>query len=67
MNFPDKLQEVRGRLYMTQKQLAAELGISFTTLNRWEKGHNKPTFLAKRKFDDYCKKKGIIFPDTDKS
>lgn len=59
MTFAEKLLEVRGRLYLTQRQLAAELGISYTTLNRWERGHNEPTFLARRRFEDYCKEKGI--------
>ena len=63
MTFAEKVQEVRGLLRLTQMQLATELEVAFTTINRWEKGRNEPQFLERRKFDDFCKKHGIIFND----
>ena len=61
MTFSEKVLEVRGKLQMTQMQLADELGVSYTTVNRWEKGHHKATFLIQRKFNDFCKKHEITF------
>lgn len=61
MIFSQKVQEVRGRLMLTQQQLANELGVAFSTVNRWERGHSEPQFLERRKFDDFCKKHEIVF------
>lgn len=61
MEFHEKVLELRGRLQITQMQLAEMLGVSFTTVNRWEKGHHEPTILVRRRFDDLCKKNGVIF------
>ena len=63
MTFSEKVLEVRGRLQLTQLQLAEQLGVSLPTINRWEKGHHEATYLARRKFDDFCKKNGITFDD----
>ncbi len=63
MIFSKKVEEVRGKLQITQKQLADLLGVGYHTVNRWEKGHNEPSFLARRKFDDLCKEHGIQFCD----
>jgi DNA-binding transcriptional regulator YiaG len=65
MKFSEKVLEVRGRLLISQEQLAEEIGVSFATVNRWEQGRNEPSFLAQRKFNDFCVKKGIRF-ETEK-
>jgi len=36
------LREFRRRLGLTQAALAARLGVSFVTINRWERGKSKP-------------------------
>lgn len=61
MKFSEKVLEVRGRLLISQEQLAEEIGVSYATINRWEQGRNEPSFLTKRKFNDFCEKKGIKF------
>ena len=40
------VRELRKRLKLTQEQCAARLGVTFSTLNRWENGHAKPSPLA---------------------
>ncbi|NJK38124.1 MAG: helix-turn-helix transcriptional regulator [Oscillatoriales cyanobacterium RM1_1_9] len=37
---------MRQRLGISQEKLASELGVSFQTVNRWERGHTKPSHLA---------------------
>lgn len=66
MTFSEKVLEVRGHLQITQAQLAELLGVSYSSVNRWEGGHYEATKLVKRRFDDLCKKYGIIFDDSDK-
>lgn len=40
--FPQKLRELRQRHKMTQKQLAAELGVSTNAISCWETGRQEP-------------------------
>lgn len=63
MKFSEKILHVREKLLISQEQLAQELGISFATINRWEKEHNEPSFLTRKKFDRFCESKGIKFND----
>ena len=61
MNFSQKVKFVRGELFLTQKQLAEKLGVSFATVNRWESKGVEPTFLVKKKFEDFCRQNNIQF------
>lgn len=65
MTFSEKVQEARGQLMLTQMQLAAELGVAYSTINRWEQGKNQPQFLERRKFENFCKAKGVKFDEDD--
>ena len=59
MEFSQLVLEVRKTLKITQEQLARELGVSFSTVNRWEKGRANPNNLAKRAFFQFCKDNDI--------
>ena len=63
MNFAEKVKLVRTELKLSQEDLARELGVSFTTINRWENGSYNPSRLAKKAFEDYCEKRTITFAD----
>jgi len=54
MTFDKILKSIRIELGLSQEQLARELNISFSTLNRWENGKTSPSKLAKEKFVNYC-------------
>src|SRR6266481_3822586 len=51
-DYPTRVRFVRGRLELTQGQLAERIGVSFATVNRWENGQSKPTRLAWQKILD---------------
>jgi len=40
------IREWRGRTGFTQQRLAYALEVTFSTVNRWENGHVKPSKLA---------------------
>ena len=40
------MKALRQRLDMTQEDLAHELGVTVSTVNRWENGHTRPSRLA---------------------
>ena len=55
----DIIKEVRKQLGITQEELARELDISFSTINRWENGHTSPSKLAKRRLLEFCKNRNL--------
>ena len=40
------IRDLRHQLELTQEQFAAELGVVFPTVNRWENGHAQPSPMA---------------------
>lgn len=61
MKFRDKVLKVRETLFISQKTLAIQLGVSFATVNRWENGHSEPNTITKAKFEKLCKDNKIVF------
>jgi transcriptional regulator with XRE-family HTH domain len=59
MTLGETIKIIRKELNITQEQLARDLNISYTTLNRWENGRNTPSRLAQMRIADYCKEKGV--------
>ncbi len=45
-DIPCLVRTLRERLGLSQEKLAVTLGVSFQTVNRWERGHAKPSQLA---------------------
>ena len=64
MTFADKVKFVRMKLYLSQAQLAKEIGVSFATVNRWESKGYEPQLASVGRFNDFCEKHGIEFNDT---
>jgi type I restriction enzyme M protein len=60
---PEILKQLRIRLDMSQEDLAARLGVAFSTLNRWENGHSIPRGKAKQAISDLMSQVG--FSDMD--
>ncbi|MBD2296968.1 helix-turn-helix transcriptional regulator [Anabaena sphaerica FACHB-251] len=40
------IRQLRQLTALSQEQLAATLGVAYSTVNRWENGHIKPSALA---------------------
>ncbi|WP_018084316.1 helix-turn-helix domain-containing protein [Desulfurispora thermophila] len=59
MDFSDIVKAVRVCLGITQEQLARDLNISFSTINRWENGRTIPSRLAKMRFIEYCLQRNV--------
>ncbi len=57
--YPSAIRKLRAKLNISQTELAAFLGVSFTSVNRWEKGHHQPTVIAKEKLKQLFKDNNI--------
>lgn len=42
------INELRRRLRMTQEEFAHAIGVTVSTVNRWENGHIEPSRLARK-------------------
>lgn len=59
MLFSEIIKSIRKQIGITQEQLAHELNVSFSTINRWENGHRVPKKLAIVCLIEFCKSKDI--------
>ena len=59
MDFPATVKYARGKMGMSQEEMAHALKISFATINRWENGKTNPNKMAKSVFFDLCERHGI--------
>ncbi len=51
-DIPRMIRELRKAMGLTQEQFAAKVGVTFSTVNRWENGRGKPSPLAMRQIDE---------------
>ena len=56
-NTSKMVREVRTTLGLTQEQFAAKIGVTVTTVNRWENDRGKPYPLAMRQLKKLQQKK----------
>jgi DNA-binding transcriptional regulator YiaG len=63
MDYSKTIKRIRDTLLVTQVELAEMLGVSFATVNRWEKGHHEPTITQKRKIRDFCRKHKVTMEE----
>ena len=61
MDIGNALKEIRIKSLLSQADFAKEIGVSFSTVNRWENGKAVPGFKALKKTKDFCARNGIDF------
>lgn len=52
------IREIRLQTGLTQEQFAAELGVTYSSINRWENGRSKPSPLAIQKIEGILRQMG---------
>jgi len=52
----EMMRKLRARLELTQEQFAAKVGVTWSTVNRWENGRGKPSPLALRRIEELQEK-----------
>lgn len=48
----EMIKDLRAKLGLTQEQFAAKIGVTFSTVNRWENGRGTPSPLAMRRIGE---------------
>jgi DNA-binding transcriptional regulator YiaG len=54
-----KIKEIREKMSWSQEDLAREVGVSLSTVHRWEKYGVKPSRLARRELQRVLERAGI--------
>ncbi|MFC1966987.1 helix-turn-helix transcriptional regulator [Chloroflexota bacterium] len=55
----EKVRELRKKKRWAQEDMAREVGVSLSTIQRWERQGCKPTRLARRELGRFFKEVGI--------
>lgn len=59
IDYQKAVKDLRDKLIMTQAEFAKMLGVSFTSINRWENGQNRPSTTVRKQIVELCKEKNI--------
>ena len=61
MNYSDEIKKIRKKCFLSQEAFGREIGVSFSSINRWESGKSKPNMIAMKKLKDFCNGHDIDF------
>lgn len=61
MTYSDEIKKIRQKCFLSQESFGRELGVSFSSINRWEGGKTKPNMSAMKKIKEFCENQGIDF------
>lgn len=61
MSFSKEIKKLREHLYLTQNEFAKAMNVSFSTVNRWEKGKSRPNISTMKKVKKFCENKDVDY------
>lgn len=61
MSFAQQIKSIRKRCLLSQSDFAKAIGVSFSTINRWENGKALPKLCKLKVINDFCKSHEIAF------
>ena len=59
MTFAQKVKFVRAKKQLSQIELASAIGVSYSTVSRWEREDRTPQMKSVGRLIAYCEKNGI--------
>lgn len=66
MAYSEEIKKMRQKCFLSQEAFARELGVSFSSINRWESGKSKPNMSAMKKIMDFCEIHNYDFGSLEK-
>ena len=67
MPFSSEIKNFRLSCLMNQTEFGNALGVSFTTVNRWENGKSRPNIKAMKALKQYCEENDLPYEPLEKS
>lgn len=65
MTYREEIKKIRQKCFLSQEAFARELGVSFSSINRWESGKSKPNMSAMKKIKDFCNAHDLDFSELE--
>ena len=59
MDYSNIIRKIRENMFLTQKEFADLIGVSFETVNRWENCKFNPSMKIKKRIHEFCQKNNI--------
>lgn len=66
MAYSDEIKKIRQKCFLSQEAFGREIGVSFSSINRWESGKTKPNMATMKKIKDFCETQSIDFSVLEK-
>lgn len=67
MALSDEIILIRKKGFCTQIEFAERIGVSFSTVNRWETGKMSPNVSTMKRLKEYCDALNIEFDNVEKA
>jgi putative transcriptional regulator len=64
MDYAKIIKKLRDKLIMTQTEFASLIGVSYTTVCRWENKIFEPTTKLKRKIVQLCRENNVALEES---
>lgn len=61
MSFEEKIKKIRQESLLSQQEFGKEIGVAFSTVNRWENGKSIPDYKSLRAIQKFCDARSISF------
>lgn len=65
MRLSSVIKVTRQKAFMSQESFAKELGVSISTINRWETGKSKPNLTAMKELKNFCQNHSLSYEDIE--
>lgn len=61
----ERIKTTRQKAFLSQSAFAKELGVAFSTINRWETGKSKPNLTAMKALKEFCTKNNFPYEEIE--
>ncbi len=65
MQLSESLRITRQKAFMSQEEFAKALGVSVSTINRWETGKSKPNLSAMKSIKSFCEEHNLPYENIE--
>ena len=66
MTYSEEIKKIHQKYFLSQEAFEREIGVSFSSVNRWEGGKSKPNMSAMKKIKKFCIDQNIDFKPLEK-